>query len=411
MRKVYFKSELGLNIDVSKVYDKKISSLPSGLKNSSRFVKNANSILNDPGIDIVVELIGGIKDARLYIKNALKNGKHVVTANKALLAQDLGLFNVARKNKRIIKFEASVGGSIPIIQAIQKSFVADDIISLYGIVNGTSNYILSHMQQHGCSFKDALKEAQQKGYAEKNPRLDIEGIDSLHKLTILANLCFGTRLKHNNIYCEGISCIQYSDIQYADELGYRVKLLAIAKKIASRLELRVHPTLVREDHLLSSVRGIYNAIYIESTLAGKTLLFGKGAGGTPAGDAVVSDIIDIACSVKNSGMDIEDEAMLKKKVNLKLKNVKDISTRYYIRFMAIDKPGVLAKISDILGKCNISISSVTQKERKKTKIVPIVMITHEAGELNLQNAIGKIKKLNIIKNNPVVMRIENWGEE
>jgi len=405
-RRSYFKTDLGLELTIEKVCDKNSKQVPAKLKNSSKFVKDADAILNNSRIDIVVELIGGTSDAKKYIIKALKNGKHVVTANKALLAENLGLFDVAKKSNRLIKFEASVGGGIPIIRTIQSGLAADEILNLYGIVNGTSNYILTNMEQNGYSFRKALTQAQQKGYAEQKPRLDVEGIDSVHKLTILANLCFRINLNPDDICCEGITHIQYNDIQYAKEAGYKIKLLAVAKKHAGQLELRVHPTLILKDHLLASVRGIYNAIYIESKLAGKTLLFGKGAGGKPTGNAVVSDILDIAVCIKRGGADVEDIRYEKDK-NLKLKSIKDIFTRYYIRFMVIDKPGVLAKIADILGKHDISISSVIQKERKQTKVVPIVMVTHEAKESNLQQAIQGIKKLKVIKDDPVVIRIES----
>lgn len=404
--KLHFKSKLEFAIEVKKICDKDTGKLPSELKKSSKFVENANDILDDPEIDIVVELIGGTSPAKEYIVRALENGKHVVTANKALLAEELKLFEVARKNNRLIKFEASVGGGIPVIRTIQEGLVADEILNLYGIVNGTSNYILSNMEEEKYSFKDALTQAQRRGYAEQKADLDVEGIDSVHKLTILANLCFGIDLKPNDIYCEGISHIQYSDIQYAKEAGYKIKLLAIAKKIDNELELRVHPTLIVEDHLLASVKGVNNAIYIESELAGKTLLFGQGAGGKPAGSSVVSDIMDISSAINHGGRDIKDTLNIKDS-GLKLKNIKQIFTRYYIRFMAIDKPGVLAKISNILGKHNISISSVIQKERKKARVVPIVMMTHEARESEFQSAIERIKKLDIVRATPVVIRVES----
>lgn len=402
----YLKSKLGYKVKVKKICDRFPENIPSELENKSIFTKDAEELLSDPEMDIVVELIGGLDPAEYYIKKALKEGKNVVTANKALLAEKLDLLELADEKGKSLKFEGSVGGGIPVIRTIQKNLVVDEVQNLYGIVNGTSNYILTNMEEDKCDFKKALEEAKQRGYAEQDPSFDVDGIDSVHKLTILANLCFGMKLKPENIFYEGISNIDYSDIRYASESGYKIKLLAIAKRNSNKLELRVHPTLIEDGHLLASVRGVYNAMYLECKLAGKSLLFGEGAGGPPAGNAVVSDIIDIASFIVHGEKKIK-EHNIGEKPKLEIRSIEDIWTRYYIRFMAIDKPGVLAKISDILGSHQISISSVIQKERKESAIVPIVMMTHEAQESDLQKAINEIKVLHAIKDKPVVIRVED----
>ena len=298
-----------------------------------------------------------------------------------------------------------MGAGIPIIKSLREGLVANKFNGIFGIVNGTSNFILSKMSDENLAFNAALKEAKIKGFAEKDPTLDIEGIDSAHKLILLTYLCFGRLVNVGDIFVEGISRISLSDINYAKEMGWQIKLLAIAKKDADELEVRVHPTLIPKSHLLSSVSGIFNAIYVSSDLAGQLLFYGPGAGQMSAASAVVADLVDLVQDIKAGLFRPTLNTVLDKSIK-KLRKIDDIESRYYIRFMAKDQPGVLAKISGILGKFGISIASVNQKERHKAKEVPVVMILHEAKEKNLRSAIEMIDRLNIIKEKSVAIRME-----
>lgn len=405
-KKSLLSQKIGLEIDVKMICDKDISSKRSISVDKNIITRDAQKILNDPQIDIVIELIGGIHPAKEYIQEALKKGKNVVTANKALLAEEgRELFTLAKDRGKSIYFEASVGGGIPIIKSLREGLVANQFNSIYGIVNGTSNFVLSQMSEANCSFSEALKTAKLKGFAEKDPTLDIEGIDSAHKLILLTYLGFGRMVCLKDIFIEGISNISLADINYAKELGFEIKLLAIAKKENGELEVRVHPTLIPQAHLLSSVSGVYNAIYVSSDLAGNLLFYGPGAGQLSAASAVVSDLVDLTQDVKaglfRSTLNIVPDNSVKK-----LRNIDDTQGRYYIHFTAVDKPGVLAKISGILAKYGISIASVTQKQRSKAQVVPIVMIAHEAKERNLHLALTEIGRLNVIKAKSVAIRIE-----
>lgn len=398
--------KVGLDIQVKKICDKDILSKRNVKINKGLLNKNPLEIINDPQIDIVVELIGGIHPAKEFILEALRKGKNIVTANKALLAlHGKELFATAFDCGKNIYFEASVGAGIPIIKSLKEGLVANRFNSIYGIVNGTSNFILSQMSSNNCSFYEALKEAKARGFAEKDPTLDIEGIDSAHKLVILTYLCFGRLISRDDIYIEGISRISLADINYAKELNLKVKLLAIAKKEGDSLDVRVHPTLISNDHMLSSVDGVNNAIYVSSDLAGNLLFYGPGAGQLSAASAVVSDIIDLTNDIKAGLFRSTLNIILDKSIK-RLSKIDEIQSRYYIRLMALDKPGVLAKISGILSKFGISIASVTQKERRKAQSVPIVMIIHEAKEKNLREALQIIDRLDIIKEKSVAIRME-----
>ena len=356
-------------------------------------------LINDPQIDIIVELVGASVPAKTFIIEALKKGKNVVTANKALLAEcGHEIFAFAKKKNKSIGFEASVCGAIPLIKSISEGLVSCEIKEIYGILNGTTNYILHKMGKDKIDFSSALKEAQARGLAEKNPSLDIDGLDSLHKLCILSYLCFGVWPHLSRVHTEGISKISLMDILYAEELNYRIKLLAIAKKKGNSLDLRVHPTLVSMDHPISEVSYAYNAVSLDTQPAGKLLFYGEGAGGIPTSASVISDIVSIA---------LNEKRFARREEKITLKKMKDIGARYYIRFMAKDKPGVLAKISKILASLHISIASVTQKERKKGRSVPIVMITHEAKENNIRRALLQIDKLPVIKSPSQIIRIED----
>lgn len=367
------------------------------------------SVLEDPSIDVVVELIGGIHPAKEYILRAFENGKHVVTANKALLATEGEvLFAAARRAGRELYFEASVGGGIPIVKAIREGLIANHVEAIYAIINGTSNYILTRMAQEGDEFRQALAEAQKKGYAERNPRLDIEGEDAAHKLAILCRLAFGHSVRLNQIYTEGISQITANDLRYAQALGYSLKLLAIGKQENGKVEARVHPTLIPEDHLLASVKGVYNAIYLKGDMVGKILLYGRGAGQMPTASAVISDIVDLARNVvhgvpQNQKMSFHS---VRGMISSQIKPMKEVKMRYYIRILAQDRPGVLGEVARILGRHQISIASVIQQEKTHATRVPVVMMTHQAVEHQMQAAIRQIDRLRSIQGPSLVIRVE-----
>jgi homoserine dehydrogenase len=375
---------------------------------------NVNDVLKNPDIDIVVELIGGLKPASEFIFSALKEGKHVVTANKAVLAtHGKNLFQTAKENKAMIKFEASVGGCIPIIGSLLEGMAANNIHAIYGIVNGTCNYMLTQMAHRGIDFDTALKEAQGKGYAEAKPDYDIEGIDAANKIVILTSLAYETEIKLDDIYIEGITKITQNDIQYAREFGYQIKLLAIAKLMDdNKIQIRVHPTMLPKDTMLAGVEGVFNAIYVLGNATGATMFYGRGAGQMPAASAVVGDIINVAKSIIAG----TDHSLLPQptleRTDYALKPMSECLTRYYIRLQALDKPGVLAKVTGILGNHDISISSVIQKERKEGESVTVIMMTHEAIEKNAQSAIQQINDLDVITEKAMMIRVENMeGEE
>ena len=402
----FFEKKTGARLVVKTICDKDIRTKREVSVEKSILTTDVNSILHDADVSIVVELMGGIHPAKEFILEALRRGKHVVTANKALLAEcGEEIFQAAKKANVDLYFEASVGGGIPIIKVLRESLGGNHIDTLLGIVNGTSNYILTSMDEDGLSFNQALIEAKKKGYAEKNPALDIKGIDSAHKLAILSLLSFGKSIASNAIYVEGIEDISLSDIRYAQDFGYVIKLLAIAKNINGQLEARVHPTLLSKEHLLSNVKGVYNAIYVHGDLAGGTLFYGRGAGSKPAASSVLGDIIDVARNIKHNSVNrvpiyVEDTTIKK------VRDIDDIETRYYLRLSVIDKPGGLGKIAAILGRHGISIASVAQKERKQAKIVPVVMMTHDAKERNMRLALEEISRLGGIKKKTIAIRVE-----
>ena len=405
-KKTFLSDKIGLEINIKKICDKDIASKRDISVDKHLLTKDAREVISDPQIDIVVELMGGIHPAKEYIAEALRKGKNVVTANKALLAQEgQELFALALDRGKNIYFEASVGAGIPIIKSLREGLVANKFYSIFGIVNGTSNFILSQMSNNNCSFADALREAKAKGFAEKDPTLDIEGIDSAHKLILLTYLCFGKLIDLKDVFIEGISRISLADVNYASELGFQIKLLAIAKREGEDLEVRVHPTLIPRAHLLSSVAGVFNAIYVSSDLAGNLLFYGPGAGQMSAASAVVADLIDLTQDIR-AGLFRPTLNIIEDKSIKRLRKIDEFESRYYIRFMAVDRPGVLAKISGILAKLGISIASVTQKERRKAQVVPIVMVIHEAKEKNLRAALAAIDRLGAIKESSVAIRIE-----
>jgi len=373
--------------------------------------RDADRLLNDPEIDIVVELVGGIEPARTFVLKALNNGKHVVTANKALLAEHgLEIYRTAAGNSVDVAFEASVAGGIPIIRAMRESFVSDRVLGFSGILNGTSNYILSRMTDSGGEFRAILKDAQKQGYAEADPTFDVEGIDAAHKLAVLAGLAFGRHVTMKQIYTEGISKITPLDIEFARELGYRIKLLAVCRGSEQEIEARVHPALISETHLLSGVKEAFNAVFVRTRDVGPTMFYGKGAGMMPTGSAVTADIAALARDIVQGAVNRVPPPLyaVKKLPPMKVKPVRDTVIRYYLRLTAADMPGVLSKISGILGRHKISISSVIQKGRRaRGGAVPIFMLTHEAREADLQKALREIDRLSMMKQKTMVIRIED----
>jgi homoserine dehydrogenase len=401
---------LGARIILKKIADLDIVSSRGVSVNKNLLTKDANEVLDDPEISIVIELMGGLEPARSFILKAIRNKKHIVTANKALLANHGDeIFAAAEQENVDIGFEASVGGTIPVIKTIKESLVANRIKSIFGIMNGTSNFILSKMTDEGKAFNVVLKEAQELGFAEADPTYDIEGIDTAHKLAITLSLSYGKRVNLESIYREGISRIEKQDIEFARELGYRIKLLAIANQRENSIEARIHPTMIPFDHLLANVNGNFNAFHIVGDAADSIFLYGQGSGRMPTASAVVSDIMDISRDMlKGVSRRIPSRVLDESKIeDIVLLPMDDIETKYYFRFSAVDRPGVLSKIAGILGANDISIAAVIQKGRKLDGAVPVVMTTHESREKNVRMALEEIDKLDIVQDRTVRIRIED----
>ncbi len=396
----------GIHLQLARVADIDLEREREVSVDLSLLTSDARDVLQDESVDIIVELIGGIHPAREYVLTALRSGKHVVTANKALISKHgPELFETARAHGVELLYEASVAGCIPIIKSLRESLSANRILSLDGIVNGTCNYILTRMQQDELAFSAALEEAQARGYAEADPSFDIDGTDSAQKLAILASLASNSSVDVDRIYVEGITHITQKDIAYASDLGYRLKLLAIAKLGPDWVQARVHPALIRGDHPLADVWGVHNAIYVVGDYAGEMMLYGAGAGQKPTASAVVSDIVDISRTIKSAGQkrisSLPEVATTKRLIPMS-----QIEGRYYLRFTVLDKPGVLAQIAAILGENGISISGVTQKERHLESAVPIVALTHRAKEEAVQSALKSIDSLEAVRDRTVLLRIE-----
>jgi homoserine dehydrogenase len=373
-------------------------------------IPDAAAAIDDPKVDIVVETIGGEGVAKQMIIDAVNKGKHVVTANKALLAKHgNAIIAAAMENGVDLAYEASVGGCMPIIKTVRESLVGNRISAMTGILNGTCNYILSKITDEGVVFETALAEAQEKGYAEADPTLDVEGQDAAHKLAILSALAFGTKINFDDVYIEGISRITPLDIDFAAQFGYRIKLLAITKFNGQTVEARVHPTMIPFGNMLSNVNGTLNAISVTGDAVGDILLYGHGAGMLPTASAVVSDIADIARNLASNGagrvpvMGYQADQIR----SIAVMPMDDIVTHYYIRFDAMDRPGVLATISGILGKFAISLKSVHQKGRKTNGSVPVVMLTHYAREADITRALAEISTLDVVAGQPMLIRIED----
>jgi homoserine dehydrogenase len=408
------RSRVGVPINLKRVADIDLERDRGIRLDEGVLIDDASKVVDDPEIHIIVEMIGGQDAAKTLILRAIENGKPVVTANKALLArQGNVIFKTAAQKGVDIAFEASVGGCMPIIKSLRESLVGNRIQSMAGILNGTCNYILSKSTDEGSSFAEVLAEAQKIGFAEADPTLDVEGIDTAHKLAILTSLAYGMEINFDDIYIEGISGITAEDIVFAGEFGYRIKLLAISKDMGGAVEARVHPTMIPFDNPLSGVSSSLNAVIINGDAVEDMMLYGHGAGMMPTASAVISDTVDIArnliCGTSGRVPLLAYQTDYIRKIPVK--PIDDIHTHYYFRFAALDRPGVLSKISGILGDNNISIKSVHQKGRKTKGSVPIVMLTHLAQGGSVQKAFSEIGDLDVVSGKPVLIRIEDENQE
>ncbi len=407
-------SRLGANLNLKRVAD-----LDLGRDRGIRFpegvlVSDARGVVEEPGIDIIVEMIGGEGIARELILRAIANGRHVVTANKALIAgHGNAIFRAAAEKKVDIYFEASVGGCMPIIKTLRESLVGNRIAAMTGILNGTCNYILSKITDEGSTFADALAAAQKEGYAEADPTLDVEGFDTAHKIAILSALAFGMPINLKDVYIEGISHITPMDIEFAGQFGYRIKLLAISKRRGNAVEARVHPTMIPFGNLLSNVNGTLNAVTITGDATGDILLYGRGAGMLPTASAVVSDLVDLARNLlSGTAGRVPALAFQPERVRpIPIMPIDEISSHYYFRFSALDRSGVLSAISGILGRHGISLQSVHQKGRKTDGAVPVVMLSHRAREADVKQALSEIGALEVTAAEPALIRIEDENLE
>jgi len=397
----------GIVFVLSTVADIALQTLPEEFSEVT-LTKDANDIFSDPDIDIVVELIGGMEPAKTFMLKAIENGKHVVTANKALLSvHGNEIFQAAAKNNVEVGFEASVGGGIPVIKALKEGLVANKINSIKGILNGTANYILSQMTDHGTPFQEVLKEAQKLGFAEADPTYDVEGIDTAHKLAILMSIAYGLSVRLDDITVEGISSIEPIDIQFAKKFGYRIKLLAISRNHGDHVEARVHPTMVPENHMLANINGAFNGIQFQGDTVGNVLLYGQGAGMMPTGSAVAADVVDIGRNIANGcinrvpALSYRPEHIGKPTIT----PMQQLVCPYYFRITALDKPGVLSVITGIFGKHGISIRSMMQQERDADEPVDIVFRTHRATEGAVEKAIAEINALDVCTVPTVKIRV------
>ncbi|WP_237248726.1 homoserine dehydrogenase [Sideroxyarcus emersonii] len=404
----------GRPIRITVVADKNLELAKKVTGGACRVTDDAFSVVADPEVDIVVELIGGYGVAKELVLKAIANGKHVVTANKALLAAHGNeIFKAAQDKGVMVAFEAAVAGGIPIIKALREGLTANRIEWIAGIINGTTNFILSEMRDKGLSFDTVLKEAQRLGYAEADPTFDIEGVDAAHKITILSALAFGIPMQFDKAYIEGISKLDAADIRYAEQLGYRIKLLGITKRTPEGIELRVHPTLIPAKRLIANVEGAMNAVVVQGDAVGATLYYGKGAGAEPTASAVIADLVDVTRMATSDPQNrvphlaFQPNAM----ADLKVLPMDDVITSYYLRLRVQDKPGVLADITRILADEQISIDAVIQKEPGEGEDqTDLIMLTHQTREKRINAAIAKIEKLGVVAGKVTKLRLEELGK-
>ena len=402
-------SRVGADVLVRRIADVDVDSDRGVSVDRGVLTPNAMDVIEDPEIHVVVELMGGLDTAKTYILKAMEKGKHVVTANKALLAEHgREIYEKAEQCGVGLAFEASVGGGIPIIGALRRGLCANRIRTMMGILNGTSNYILTRMTREGLPYDEVVQEAVKLGIAEDPPTLDVDGTDAGHKLAILISMAYGYPVSFRSVYREGIASLTPDDIRFAGEFGYSVKLLAISRFLENGLEARVHPTMIPKDHMLANVNEAYNAIYVEGDFVGPNLYYGLGAGRRPTGSAVVSDIIHLARQLRTGTKKrLPPLAHARpQEQEVPIQPMEALNASYYFRFSAIDRPGVLSKISGILGDHQISISNVIQKGRRMHGSVPVVMLTHEALESNVSKALFRIAQLDVLTAKTMVIRVE-----
>lgn len=402
--------KLGRPLRLVRVASRSIDTKPHADLGSARLSVDPWTVVSDPEVEVLIELVGGIEPARSLVLEAIKRGKDVVTANKALLAlHGEEIFAAAETRGVSVGFEASVAGGIPIIRTLREGLAADRNRALFGIVNGTCNYILTTMSEEGEEFDSVLRRAQEQGLAEANPSFDVDGIDAAHKLTLLAMLAFGVRVPFSSVYTEGIRHVSQTDIMFAREFGYVIKLLAIAKDEAGAVDVRVHPTMVPRRSLLADVGGAYNAIFVQGDALGSSLYFGRGAGSLPTATAVLADVVEIARN-RNLAAGLRVPPLGYPWRNLReapIRPIAELVSEYYLRFMAADRPGVLAKIAGVLGEHAISIASVIQRGRGESdETVPLVMRTHAAREQHLREALRIVDQLPVVQGKSVSIRIE-----
>ena len=405
-RKEAIASQVGCPLRLKKILERDLQKWRASEMEPDLFTTDPAQVIGDPEIDIIIEALGGERPALDFIEEAMGRGKHVVTSNKEVISKHgPELISLAREKGVDILYEASVGGGIPLIAPFKQDLLANQISAIYAIINGTTNYILTRMASEGLDFSSALKQAQELGYAEPDPTYDIEGIDAAYKLAILATLAFHAEVRPEDVYHEGISRLTSRDFRYARELGYAIKLLAIAKEKDGLVEVRVHPVFLPQDLLLAKVDGVFNAVEVEGDLVGRVLFYGQGAGASPTSSAVVADVINLGQRI-NLGVSIT--ASLRLDPRKRIKPISEIETRYYLRLSTVDRPGVLAQISKILGDLQISISSVIQRETDvATKSAQIVLMTYPAKESAMQQALTEIERLDVVKEIANFVRVED----
>jgi homoserine dehydrogenase len=403
-------SRVGAAVNIKKIADLDIESDRGVRVDRALLTTEAMDVIEDTEISVVVELMGGLEKAKDYIMKAMERGKHVVTANKALLAEcGREIYEGAQRHGVSLAFEASVGGGIPIIGAMKCGLSANNIQTTMGILNGTSNYILTRMTKDGLPYDQVVQEAVELGFAEDPPTLDVDGTDAAHKLAILTSIGFGSTVSFKEIYREGIAELTPDDIRFADDFGYRVKLLAIARNHGDFLDARVHPAMIPKDHILANVNEAFNAIYLEGDFVGPNLYYGLGAGRRPTGSAVVSDIMDLARQIR-LGLATPMPPLghvRSPETGIRIQPMEELCTPYYFRFSALDSPGVLSKISGVLGDHEISIASVIQKGREVNGSVPVVMLTHEAKESNVRKALSLMHQLEALTDKTIMIRVQD----
>jgi homoserine dehydrogenase len=404
----------GRGIEIAMIADKDLARAQSLAAGKVKVTADAGEVVSSPDIEIVIELIGGTTIARELVLKAIANGKHVVTANKALLATHGNeIFAAAQKHGVMVAFEGAVAGGVPIIKALREGLTANRINWIAGIINGTSNFILSEMRATGAGFDDVLKQAQSLGYAEANPTFDVDGIDAAHKLTIISAIAFGIPMQFDKAYTEGITKLTQEDIRYAEELGYRIKLLGITRRTPRGIELRVHPTLIPEKRLIANVEGVMNAILVHGDAAGPTMYYGAGAGAEPTASAVVADLVDVTrMHTADPGHRVPHLAFQPDRLSdVAILPMAEVETSYYLRMRVQDRPGVLADITRILADGAISIDAMVQKEPSEGEDqVDIIMLTHLVVEKNVNTAIAKIEALPVVMGKVTRIRLEELGK-